>query len=178
MTDTSETPRHRSPKLNSTLEFMRLLWALDHDLQRASKRMIRTLGVTGPQRLVIRVLGVNPGMSAGQLAHALELHPSTLTGILQRLVQRQLVARSRDASDGRRVVLRLTPLGQRVDTAKAGTVEALVRRALARTPVREVEAAAGLLARLGRVLSSGLEDAEQEGAVGARPRPPPRRPKR
>ncbi len=104
-------------KLNDTLEFMRALWALDHDLQRASKRMNRTLGVTGPQRLVIRVLGGNPGLTAGQLAQALRIHPSTLTGILQRLGQRRLVSSARDPKDARRVRLELTPLGKRLDAA-------------------------------------------------------------
>ena len=64
---------------------MRLLWAVDHGLQRRSKRMAATLGVTGPQRLVIRIVGRFPGISAGRLASILHLHPSTLTGILRRL---------------------------------------------------------------------------------------------
>jgi hypothetical protein len=36
--------------LGETLEFMRLLWAIDHGLQRRSKQLASTLGVTGPQR--------------------------------------------------------------------------------------------------------------------------------
>ena len=37
--------------LDATLDFMRLLWAIEHGLQRSSKRMEATLGVTGPQRV-------------------------------------------------------------------------------------------------------------------------------
>ena len=73
------------PPLGEQLEFMRLLWAIDHGLQTRSKRMAAALGVTGPQRLVIRIVGRFPGVSAGQLARILHLDPSTLTGILRRL---------------------------------------------------------------------------------------------
>lgn len=143
-------------KLNATLEFMRTLWALDHDLQRASKRMNRTLGVTGPQRLVIRVLGANPGLTAGQLAQALRIHPSTLTGILQRLGQRRLVSSVRDPKDARKVRLELTPLGKRLDAAKEGTVEWMVRRALARVEERDMESAERVLGELSKVLRADL----------------------
>ena len=64
------------------------------------------LGITGPQRLVLRVVGRFPGLSAGELAHIVRLHPSTITGILQRLVARKLIERERDPSDNRRTRLR------------------------------------------------------------------------
>src|SRR5262249_10104350 len=40
--------------LDPVLDFMRLLWSIEHDLQRMSKRMKGELGITGPQRLVLR----------------------------------------------------------------------------------------------------------------------------
>ena len=46
-----------APSLGPTLDFLRLLWELDHALQRRSKRMARALGLTGPQRLVLRIVG-------------------------------------------------------------------------------------------------------------------------
>ena len=70
--------------LGPVLEFMRTLWALDHALQSASKRMESRLRVTAPQRLVVRIVGRYPGVSAGELSEILHLHPSTLTGILGR----------------------------------------------------------------------------------------------
>src|SRR5438034_2717248 len=96
-------------RLDPVLDFMRLLWAIEHGLQRLSKRMEGELGITGPQRLVLRVVGQFPGLSAGELAHIVRLHPSTITGILQRLVARGLLERQRDPADTRRVRLRLRP---------------------------------------------------------------------
>src|SRR5215471_17366676 len=93
--------------LDSTLDFMRLLWTIEHGLQRMSKRMEREIGITGPQRLVLRVVGQFPEISAGELARIVRLHPSTITGILQRLVTRGLLERKADPGDTRRARLRL-----------------------------------------------------------------------
>jgi DNA-binding MarR family transcriptional regulator len=73
------------------------------------------IGVTGPQRLVLRVVGLFPGMSAGDLATVLRVHPSTLTGVLQRLVDQRLPARANDPGDRRRAILRLTRRGVRAN---------------------------------------------------------------
>jgi DNA-binding MarR family transcriptional regulator len=116
--------------LPDVLQFMQLLWAVVHGLERISKRMTGDIGVTGPQRLVLRVVGLFPGMSAGDLALVLHVHPSTLTGVLQRLVGQRLLARSDDPGDRRRAVLRLTKRGARVNAARQGTVEAAIAQAL------------------------------------------------
>ena len=113
------------------MDFMRLLWAVDHALQRTSKRMEMTLGVTGPQRLVIRIVGRVPRIPAGELARLLHLHPSTLTGVLKRLGRQGLVRQQPDPDDGRRILLVLTAKGQRLNVEAEGTVESGIRRALA-----------------------------------------------
>jgi DNA-binding MarR family transcriptional regulator len=82
--------------LPDVLQFMQLLWAVAHGLERVSKRMSGEIGVTGPQRLVLRVAGLRPGLSAGDMASVLHVHPSTLTGIVQRLVDQGMLARETD----------------------------------------------------------------------------------
>jgi DNA-binding MarR family transcriptional regulator len=127
---------------------MRLLWAVVHGLQRVSKRMTGDIGVTGPQRLVLRVVGLFPGMSAGDLATVLHVHPSTLTGVLQRLAAQHLLARSDDPADRRRAVLRLTKRGSRVNAARHGTVETAIAQALDGTSDRDRLATKRVLERL------------------------------
>ena len=70
--------RPQPPKLGRALDFMRSLWALDHALQSRSKAMAAALGVTGPQRMVVRLVGRFPDIAAGSLAELLMIHPSTL----------------------------------------------------------------------------------------------------
>ncbi len=149
----------RSPELvkglGPTLSFMRLLWTLEHELQAGSKRMQRELGVTGPQRLALRLIGREPGLSAGALADTMQLHPSTLTGILDLLVSRKLVERKTDPADRRRARLRLTRTGAKLDAARTGTVEASVQRSLARCSPGDLAAAKRVLS----ALAAGLERA-------------------
>jgi len=130
------------------LQFMQTVWALAHALDVRSKRMARTLGVTGPQRLVVRVIGQMPDSTAGAVARSLDLHASTLTGVLSRLEARRMIVRRVDPADRRRVRFSLTAAGRRVDRERKGTVEAAVRRALARTKPAAVRASRAFMAML------------------------------
>jgi MarR family transcriptional regulator, organic hydroperoxide resistance regulator len=139
--------------LGVALDFMRLLWAVDHGLQRRSKRMESELGVTGMQRVTIRLIGRFPEIAAGRLAELVHVHPSTLTGVLRRLVDRGYVRRERDPEDARRTRFVLLPPGETIDATQAGTVEAAVRRALARLPPESVDAARAVLSALAEELA-------------------------
>jgi DNA-binding MarR family transcriptional regulator len=110
---------------------MQGVWALVHALDVRSKRMSRVLGVTGPQRLVVRLLGSNPGATAGEIATILEVHPSTLSGVLARLESRKMIMRKVDSTDRRRSRFQLTAAGKKVDRERRGTVEESIMRALA-----------------------------------------------
>jgi DNA-binding MarR family transcriptional regulator len=127
---------------------MQLLWAVVHGLDRASKRMTGEIGVTGPQRLVLRVVGLFPGLSAGALAAVLHVHPSTLTGVFRRLVAQGLLARTDDPHDRRRAVLCLTPRGQRANRQSRGTAESSIGAALASVDPADRAATMRVLARL------------------------------
>jgi DNA-binding MarR family transcriptional regulator len=145
---TAENGPVRPSDLGQAFEFMRALWAVDHQLQSASKRLEVSAGVTGPQRMVIRLVGRFPGISAGQVSELLHLHPSTLTGILKRLERSGLVQRRPDPADGRRALLVLSARGRTIDAVRGGTVEAGVRRALARLSPRAVTVAREVLEAL------------------------------
>ncbi len=147
-----DRPTEDEVKLDEPLGFMRLLWAVDHALQSRSKAMSRDLGLTGPQRLVLRIVGGNPGISAGALARALHLHPSTLTGVLDRLVRAGHLSRRADPADARRALLALTPRGARAASIRQGTVEAAVAEVLGRHDARALDGARRLLVDLARTL--------------------------
>jgi MarR family transcriptional regulator, organic hydroperoxide resistance regulator len=152
---TREADEQREPPLGAVLDFMRLLWAVDHALQSASKRMEASFGLTGPQRLVVRIVGRFPGTPAGRVAQILHVHPSTLTGILKRLEARGVLQRKPDPRDARRALLMLTSKGRRLDSLRTGTVEQAVRRVLSTDPVK-VSAAQEVLATLSEELDAGL----------------------
>jgi DNA-binding MarR family transcriptional regulator len=87
-------------------------------------------------------------MSAGELASVLHVHPSTLTGVLRRLVGQRMLVRVTHPGDRRRAVLRLAPKGVRVNAKRGGTVESAVAAALDTVPPGERQAARRLLERL------------------------------
>jgi DNA-binding MarR family transcriptional regulator len=131
---------------------MRLIWAVDHGLQKTSKRMKSVIGVTGPQRLVVRIVGRFPGIPAGQIAELLHVHPSTLTGILKRLERQGLIRRRPDAKDRRRAFLGITAKGRRIDAAGPGTVEAAVERVISRATRAKLASASAILMDLAAAL--------------------------
>ena len=141
------------PSLDPVLDFMRLLWRLEHALEATSKRMETQLGLTGPQRLALRIVGKFPGISAGELAAILHLHPSTMTGVIRRLVEKDLLSRRRDPSDSRRVRLEVRPKAMPVQRVAPGTVEHAVARALRRAPGFRIAQARRLLAAVADELS-------------------------
>lgn len=155
----TKADRASAATLGNVLEFMRVIWQLDHALHRTSKRMATHLGVTGPQRLVIRIVGRFPDIPAGRLAELLHLHPSTLTGILKRLERQGLLRRRADPQDARRSLLTLTDKGRSLNVDAGGTVEACVARALRKTPPQKLAAARTVLADIASRLDEAADEA-------------------
>jgi MarR family transcriptional regulator, organic hydroperoxide resistance regulator len=154
----------------TALSFLRLLWEIHHGLQAASKRMEREIGLTGPQRLVLRILDGSPGMTASQLAELLHLDRSTLTGIVRRLQRGGFVRRAADPHDGRRFLLAVTPKARTAISNLTGTIEQRIESALGTVLASQLAGAEAALA----VVAAALGDGGDERPPG-RPRKRPRR---
>jgi MarR family transcriptional regulator, organic hydroperoxide resistance regulator len=158
VTDVSRSTGDVTPSVlpvGHPIDFLRLIWAVDHALQRRSKSMAATVGITGPQRLVIRIIGRFPSIHARQLADILHLHPSSLTALLKRLERRNLVRRWPDERDRRRWLLGLTRQGQALNRETPGTIEAAVQRVLKTTTRDELDVTRAVLGKLARELEGG-----------------------
>jgi DNA-binding MarR family transcriptional regulator len=151
-------PLEPSPlPMGDTIEFLGLMWTVDHALQTLSKRMLRTLGVTVPQRLLLRIVARFPGLPAGEIASVMRLDRSTISGILKRLEARGLLQRRQDSRDGRRTLVVLTARGRGLAADGNGTIEAVVEGALRKMSRREVAAARAAFTRL----AAALEEEEK-----------------
>jgi MarR family transcriptional regulator, organic hydroperoxide resistance regulator len=162
------------------LEMLGLLWEVEHALRSQSKRMEGRLGVTGPQRLVLRLVSRRRDMSPGDLARAIHLHPSTLTGILRRLVNRGLIERRADRHDHRRALLRVLPGATPIVRATRDTVESRVATVLAGLPEGTIGHARQVLGALVQGLSaepSQSADGSGRRTVTACRAPSPGRPR-
>ncbi|HYG66263.1 MAG TPA: MarR family transcriptional regulator [Anaeromyxobacteraceae bacterium] len=146
----SALDHHEEPEFR----FLRAIWELEHALESASRGMKKAFGVTGRERLFVRLVGQRPGVAPGELAEVLHVHPSSVTALVKRLERRRLVVRRPSATDGRSFGLALTPAGERIDAMRTGTIEAGVRHALSGAPARDVELASELVARVARRLEA------------------------
>lgn len=79
---------------------------------RAYKPLLDALGITYPQYLVLNVLWEHDHQSVGAIAERLMLESSTITPLLKRLEASGLVARARNPSDERQVLIALTDQGR------------------------------------------------------------------
>jgi len=68
--------------------------------------------VTSPQFAVLNALLREPGLGQQALGSRVALDRSTVAEVVARLTERQLVRWRRDAADGRRKVIELTPRGE------------------------------------------------------------------
>lgn len=148
------TPARPKKNLDPVLSFLRLLWAVDHGLGKISKKLLATMGITAEQRMILRFVGSNGAVAAGELARLLHVDAGTISASLRRLEEQGLVSRSRGEGDARRVDVELTRKGKTFDAPAKNTAEDAVARALGKAAPRDVAATHRLLedvvAELGR----------------------------
>jgi DNA-binding MarR family transcriptional regulator len=77
-----------------------------------SKDLSRRYGLTGPQLVILNDIAGHQALSVTQLARSSSLSQATVTDILNRLEKRELVERTRDDADRRRVMIRITDKGR------------------------------------------------------------------
>jgi DNA-binding MarR family transcriptional regulator len=142
-------------RLPEALEFMQVLWRLVHGLEQRSKRMAARTGITGPQRLVIRLVGLDPRISASELAARLHVHRSTVTGVLRRLERQGLLSRRPSARDRRRTEVTLSARGRRANRLRANTAEVTIGLALRRLSTRDRTSTRRALATIAERLERG-----------------------
>lgn len=82
------------------------------EVESYSRAVETRFGVTGPQLWALWELGKSTPLSLKDLAARMHLTPSTVVGVVDRLVAKGLVNREQDPVDRRRVCLSLSVQGQ------------------------------------------------------------------
>ena len=88
------------------------LYAASRRMTATYRPMLEALGLTYPQYLVMLVLWERDGLTVRELGERLQLDSGTLTPLLKRLEQADLVGRYRRQSDEREVEITLTQAGR------------------------------------------------------------------
>jgi DNA-binding MarR family transcriptional regulator len=92
--------RHPGHLLRRALQVMNVLW--DEEVSRT---------ITSPQFAALNALYQEPGIDQVTLGQRVSLDRSTVADVVSRLSARGLIRSERDARDGRRKVISLTPKG-------------------------------------------------------------------
>lgn len=149
-------PAARKPE--GAAEVVNCLRKLFKAIHEYSKAVLGRTGFSGPQIWAMRILEANPGLSLGELAERMFAHPSTVSGIVDRLSERGAVVRTVDRADRRGVRLSVTAAGRHVVKTGPPPVQQGLSRALERM-------SAGRLRSLRRSLEEIVRETAARGVA-------------
>jgi len=110
--NTAHTPpvlRDQVPRLDQQLCFA--LYSTSLAMNKLYRKLLRKLGLTYSQYLVMMVLWEQDEQTVSALGERLFLDSATLTPLLKRMEQAGLLTRTRCPQDERQVIIGLTPSG-------------------------------------------------------------------
>jgi DNA-binding MarR family transcriptional regulator len=101
------------------------LYSTTHAMNKLYRRLLRQLGLTYPQYLVMMILWERDGLTVSEIGERLFLDSATLTPLLKRLESTGLLGRERSAQDERQVIVSLTKTGRALKRTAAEVPEAV-----------------------------------------------------
>jgi MarR family 2-MHQ and catechol resistance regulon transcriptional repressor len=113
-----------------------------------SSAHVRALGLTPPQFDIVATLGNTSGMTSKELGEKTLITKGTLTGVVDRLVDKKLVRRVALPSDGRCQIVQLTDQGEKLFARIFPAHLAHMERAFAQLSQKELNRITGSLQRL------------------------------
>ena len=97
---------------SEAISTVRAWWELEQAFAAFNAELHRDYDVTGGQLALLRIIAERQPVTIRELRRELDWHPASLGQLVQRLVDRGLVVRTRDAADRRVRTLSLSRSGQ------------------------------------------------------------------
>jgi len=113
----------QAPRLDAQLCFA--LYSTSLAMSKIYRKVLRPLGLTYSQYLVMMVLWEQNELTVSAVGERLFLDSATLTPLLKRMEQANLLSRVRAASDERQVIISLTEHGDQLRHEAAKLPEAI-----------------------------------------------------
>jgi len=123
--------KYEQLKLSNQLCFP--VYAASRLITREYQPYLDELGITYPQYLVLMVLWEKDALSVNEISRKLILNTNTLTPLLKRMETQGLLKRQRSGSDERKVIIRLTTYGKRMQEDASRIPESLGSRLISGT---------------------------------------------
>ena len=129
-----------------------------------SRRLASQHQITGPQLACLIPIVDEQRLTATAIAERVQLSPSTVVGIVDRLEAKQLVQRSRDKQDRRVVHVEATDAARQLLAGTSSPLRSVISRALDRMPDPRKKRLAALLDELIELMGREHEQADPPGA--------------
>jgi DNA-binding MarR family transcriptional regulator len=142
------------------------LRAVTRELRVSARAAEQRLGVRAAQFHALQQLAERPTSSLAELAERTHTDPSSVSVVVQRLVERGLVSRTPAPDDRRRTELAATPAGRALLRRAPESPERRLERALGQLGERDAATLARTLAALARALrdDASRTDPRRDGA--------------
>lgn len=159
--------RHGSARAGLENQVVAALRTIARALDLYSHELTERSGLTGPQLATLHTADRLGPVSLGELARAVQVSQATMSGILDRLEKRGMVARARDARDRRNVMISLTDRGRAVLAAAPPLLQERFGRELAKLPEWEQNQMLATLQRVATMMGPqgfGVDEGAEGGA--------------
>jgi len=144
--------------MTATPRFFYLIAKAQREIERAAQIEFAGLGLSAAQSGLLFSIGEDENPLLGTLAERLDLVPSAITGLVERMTRIGLVVRERDADDKRAFRLSLTAHGRQVRREASLRVAALNVRAFAGFSAEDLLIAGTILEALIAALPRAVAD--------------------
>lgn len=131
----------------ATRRILQSLRAVVRDLRLASTSCEKRFGLSAAQLFVLQVLQEEPGLSLGEVAERTGTDQSSVSVVVRKLQEKQLVKKQASAEDARRLVIHPTAAGTRLAQSAPPAVQGQLIQRLAGLGARERAQLADLLER-------------------------------
>lgn len=140
--------RHTADAHHPALDVLMKFRLIVNSAKRHFQWVERQCGISGAQLWVLWELQGRPGLRVTELAHAMAVHQSTLSNLVETLARAGLLRRERDDADRRVVRLVLTAAGARLLRRAPRPARGMLAEAMHALPRAQLSALDGLLQRV------------------------------
>lgn len=132
-----------------------------------TRKLAQGVGLTPSQLLVLQILDERGETSIGDIVKTTQLSNATITGLVDKMAERDLVSRRRCEEDRRRVWLSLRPLGRQALTDAPRCLQDTFRQRFEATKEWEQAMLVAVLERVASLLDAEGLDAAPILSAGA-----------
>jgi DNA-binding MarR family transcriptional regulator len=135
-------------------EVMQSLRRIIRAIQDYSHEVSNKFGITGPQLWALKTISQSESLSLSELSKTMYSHPSTITGVVDRLEKKGYVVRSRDKKDRRVISVRLTPKGKRLSRGTPNPIQGKMIYGLGKLRKEELNSIYDSVSRLVEIMEA------------------------